>query len=172
MSKADLATVKLASSNDAPTAFRLVVVEGADEPKEHVLDTAVDRSFLLGTSPACHVRLTDRAVSRRHAALEIEGNRLRVRDLGSSNGTTVNGVAISEAFLTGGELLRVGGSAMKVERALATGPAAAVPRPTQFGRMLGSSAPMQLSGNSINGTYLALEAGACSGDTGTFMVAR
>ncbi|MCA9795611.1 MAG: FHA domain-containing protein, partial [Candidatus Eremiobacteraeota bacterium] len=45
----------------------------------------------LGSHPDRDVRLSDRFVSRRHAALKLENGQLQVRDLGSSNGTFVDG---------------------------------------------------------------------------------
>jgi pSer/pThr/pTyr-binding forkhead associated (FHA) protein len=62
---------------------------------------------------------TDRAVSRRHAAVSLQNGHLVLTDLGSSNGTIVDGklieqpVAIDEGdpFLVGRTLLRVLGAA-------------------------------------------------------------
>jgi eukaryotic-like serine/threonine-protein kinase len=52
-------------------------------------------SFAVGRSDECLLRIdgdrTDRTVSRRHCRLEIDLPHLRVRDLGSLNGTFVNG---------------------------------------------------------------------------------
>ncbi len=50
-------------------------------------------TFLFGRSPDCHARLdpTDVSASRHHFLLEVNPPRLRLRDLGSLNGTHVNG---------------------------------------------------------------------------------
>ncbi|HXW75994.1 MAG TPA: FHA domain-containing protein [Candidatus Eremiobacteraceae bacterium] len=58
---------------------------------------------------------TDRAVSRRHADVTVEGSALVLRDLGSSNGTIVDGqtiegpvrLEVGQPFLVGRTLLRV-----------------------------------------------------------------
>src|SRR5262245_22321514 len=64
--------------------------------------------LLIGSGPACEVRLADRELSRRHVSIEIVGDRLHVVDLGSTNGTRVNGVLVRDALLVGGEELLVG----------------------------------------------------------------
>jgi transcriptional regulator with GAF, ATPase, and Fis domain len=90
----------------------------------------------------CDIRVADPTVSRRHAALEPAGRRLRVTDLGSANGTFIDGVAIAEAFLRGGEVLRVGSTAFRVDSAdKASEPA--LPIATRFGRMIGASLEMR-----------------------------
>ncbi len=53
--------------------------------------------FLLGRSPICDLVLDDRTVSRRHAELRRDGDTWVLLDLGSTNGTWVNGWRIREA---------------------------------------------------------------------------
>jgi hypothetical protein len=58
----------------------------------------------------------DTAISRRHAQLIKQGDTLLVQDLGSSNGTYVNGMQItSETILRPGDTVQFGGSTFKVE---------------------------------------------------------
>jgi serine/threonine protein kinase len=47
--------------------------------------------FVIGRERACDIRIEDPAVSKRHARLWREGNRFLLEDLGSSNGTLLNG---------------------------------------------------------------------------------
>src|SRR4051812_20727913 len=68
---------------------RLVVVEGMDRGQSWTLDPDAPSRVLLGTSPACEVRLTDTTVSRRHAAFEAVEGRFRISDLDTTNGTFV-----------------------------------------------------------------------------------
>ena len=91
---------------------------------------------LLGQGPACDIDLSDRAVSRRHASLELLGRRLRITDSCSRNGTFVDGVAILDAYLLGGELLRIGSTALQVEAEASALPAK-IPTSTSFGRLIG-----------------------------------
>jgi DNA-binding NtrC family response regulator len=122
--------------------FVLTVVEGPDVGQTFQLEPAHPARMLIGKSGACDVQLSDPAVSRRHAAAQVVGHRLRLCDLGSTNGTTVNGLAVMEAFLTGNELIHLGATTLRAERGPAT-QAAAAPHDTAFGSMIGASEAMQ-----------------------------
>jgi len=115
---------------DAPTALRprvvqphplsrpfvLTVSEGPDLGKSFQIEASHPSPVLVGKSAACDVQLGDASVSRRHAALEVVSQRLRLRDLGSTNGTVVDGVTIVEALHSGGEVVRIGATAFTVDR--------------------------------------------------------
>jgi DNA-binding NtrC family response regulator len=81
-------------------------------------------------------------VSRRHLALKVVAQGLRVTDLDSTGGTFVNGVRTREALLAGEEILRIGETVLSVER-LADAPALPLPSAKGFGRVLGASAAMR-----------------------------
>ena len=66
------------------------------------------RCLIVGRSADCDVTLADQSVSRRHCAVEAAGGALAVTDLGSVNGTFVNGRAVGTSRLAPGDLLRVG----------------------------------------------------------------
>jgi DNA-binding NtrC family response regulator len=66
-------------------------------------------THLLGSGTGADVRLPDPYVSRRHAELVVTPGRVRVRDLGSTNGTQVNGRAVASAPLEAGGVLALGG---------------------------------------------------------------
>ena len=57
----------------------------------------------------------DAYLSGQHFAIECDGSRCRVRDLGSSNGTFVNGARISETWLSEGDSVAAGGSTFTVK---------------------------------------------------------
>ncbi len=126
----------------AAGVFVLTVVEGPDQGSVFRCDEASPPPILLGQSEVCSIRLSDRSVSRRHAALEVTVGKLRVTDLGSSNGTFVQGVAVIDAFCTGGELLRVGATALRVDLGTSA-PSAELSAATSFGLLLGASAAMR-----------------------------
>jgi pSer/pThr/pTyr-binding forkhead associated (FHA) protein len=76
---------------------------------------------VIGRSPACHVCLDAAGVSRAHARIVVDGNWVRVGDLGSKNGTTVNDQpATADVVLRDGD--RIGfGSIAGVYRSSAAG---------------------------------------------------
>ena len=66
-------------------------------------------SILVGRGSRVHVRVTDATISRRHARLDIVDGRCWLFDLGSSNGTFVNGRRIAEATpIENGDVVRFG----------------------------------------------------------------
>jgi DNA-binding NtrC family response regulator len=97
---------------------RTVVVNHGEAPAFLlIIDKSGSRSLPLpphgrlafGRSEDCDVRVNDTSVSRRHAAVEVAGNGIYVEDLGSHNGTTVNGLVIDERRrLRTGDLIGLG----------------------------------------------------------------
>lgn len=123
-------------------SFLVTVVSGQDRGLSIELDGAQASRTLVGVSPACPLRLTDSLVSRRHAAFEVEADGLRVQDLGSKNGTIVNGLRIEGALLAGGEVIRVGSTMLRVEK-LARVSTAKTTSAMSFGRVVGGSPEMR-----------------------------
>ncbi len=64
--------------------------------------------FAIGRRPGHDLVLPDPRVSRDHAVVEQLDGRFRLRDLGSRNGTFVNGEPVSEADLRDGDRLAIG----------------------------------------------------------------
>jgi Protein of unknown function (DUF3662)/FHA domain len=69
----------------------------------------------IGRSAETQVRLTDTSVSRRHAEVRPTGDGWTVVDLGSTNGTKVNGVVVTEQRLRDGDTISVGDSDIRFE---------------------------------------------------------
>jgi pSer/pThr/pTyr-binding forkhead associated (FHA) protein len=65
-------------------------------------------SLTLGRDPASDVFLNDVTVSRQHAVIETIDSEITIRDVGSLNGTYVNGVRVDEARLQHGDSVQVG----------------------------------------------------------------
>jgi serine/threonine-protein kinase len=73
-------------------------------------------TFLIGRSDNAHLYLPeDKFFSRHHCLLEIAPPRCFLRDLGSTNGTFVNGQRVPEAFLRSGDRIRGGQTELEVE---------------------------------------------------------
>jgi pSer/pThr/pTyr-binding forkhead associated (FHA) protein len=65
--------------------------------------------FLIGRDPDCHLRPSSPLISKRHCAVLIRDNQAIVKDLGSTNGTTVNNEAVTaERELRDDDHLKVG----------------------------------------------------------------
>ncbi|KOV94392.1 FtsK/SpoIIIE domain-containing protein [Streptomyces sp. NRRL B-3648] len=101
--------------DEAPT--RLHVVAGPDAGGVHLLHGG---RITVGRSADADVPLDDPDVSRLHCAVTVDADgRVSVADLGSTNGTTLDGVRVSErpVRVPAGGLLRIGESALRVTRA-------------------------------------------------------
>lgn len=121
--------------------YVLRVTGGPDNGASLVLDWQTMMSATVGHSRICNLSLTDRHVSRHHLSISPDGHMLRVADLGTKNGTFINGVAIREALLAGGENLEIGHTTLRLVR-VGNAPAMAGASRDHFGRVLGVSEPM------------------------------
>jgi hypothetical protein len=65
---------------------------------------------VIGRGAEADVQLTDTGVSRRHAEVRVVDDHVEVHDLGSTNGTRVNGQRVAAATLTDGDRITVGTS--------------------------------------------------------------
>jgi pSer/pThr/pTyr-binding forkhead associated (FHA) protein len=93
------------------TALWLVVSEGPGTGAQHQIDDAVT----LGRDESADLRLGDRAVSRRHAHVRVEGETAVIEDLGSRNGTFVNAERVDEPRrLRVGDAIQLGGTVLEL----------------------------------------------------------
>ena len=92
--------------------LRMKVVQG--KPRGHCLVFPVGK-FMFGRGPECDVRPNSDLVSRQHCILEVSGDTAIIRDLGSRNGTLINGKLLtSECELTHGDTLQLGPLVLEV----------------------------------------------------------
>ena len=70
--------------------------------------TALHHGLILGRDVECEERLEGSGVSRRHAEVQRQGPAFAIRDLGSTNGSFVNGKRVEHAVISPGSVLRLG----------------------------------------------------------------
>jgi pSer/pThr/pTyr-binding forkhead associated (FHA) protein len=84
-----------------------LVVLGGKHPGQQIAVQGPE--FLVGRAPECKLRPNSEMVSRRHCIISIAEGRVTIRDLGSRNGTIVNGEKITgEHELRTGEKIKIG----------------------------------------------------------------
>jgi len=95
----------------ADIPVKVVIVDGIDVGRE----MPFEGTLTVGTEASCDLVLADPAVSRRHVSFTTSEGRVRVRDLGSRNGTFVDGTRMVEGDVRVGAVLRVGNSALTIQ---------------------------------------------------------
>src|SRR6516162_8524134 len=140
-----------------PMKVQLVVVRGKPEGKVIPL---VGPKFKIGRGETCHLRPNSEQVSREHAEFTINADLVSVRDLGSRNGTLVNGKALTaECRLKDRDLVQVGPLTFAVS--ISDVPAArAAPAATGAPPAARKASPEDISGDEIDSWLLGEGAGA------------
>ncbi|MGH0031653.1 MAG: FHA domain-containing protein [Myxococcota bacterium] len=90
----------------------LVEVAGGAEGNEHPVDVA---RLVVGRGPDVDLCFDDDAMSAQHAAFEHTRGGLSVTDLDSTNGTKVNGEAVTSRVLAHGDRIELGGHAFQLQ---------------------------------------------------------
>jgi diguanylate cyclase (GGDEF)-like protein len=83
----------------------LLAIAGRERGRMYHLDKP---RLVIGRGEHADIVIDDVGISRSHAAIEVERERLRVLDLGSRNGVLVNGLGVDEHELEDGDRIQVG----------------------------------------------------------------
>jgi len=117
---------------EAPMAYRLISPDGTQS-----FDLKMNAPLIVGRAPTCDLSVADPTISRRHAELLVDDEQVTLRDLGSSNGTFVNGRKVAAATLEVDDLIAFGKVAFRLAAWVPTPnaatlavPAAGAPGPT------------------------------------------
>lgn len=101
----DLAATAVNITPIRPRSARLIVKLTGNDVKEMILRKS---RVLIGRNNLCDIRIDSNIVSRHHALISYSAEGATIIDLGSTNGTTVNGIAIKEHQLEPGDTIVVG----------------------------------------------------------------
>jgi len=123
-----------AQKRTAPRSYRLQVIGGASVPLGA-------RPVTVGAHASCDLVLADPQVSRKHAELAITPDGVRVKDLGSTNGTRWQGSRITEAIIPTGATVTFGETPVRI--AAADTPTLPPSQSDHFGEMAGHSLAMR-----------------------------
>jgi len=92
--------------------YRLASLDGTQS-----FDLHPGTSLVVGRAPASDIPVIDPTISRRHAEVECSETRVIVRDLGSSNGTFLNGTRIDSSVVNAGDTVTFGKVGFKLQQA-------------------------------------------------------
>ena len=84
---------------------KLEILEGPDAGQKYQVDTG---RLIIGRGADCDIRLTENSISRHHAAVELLDGAWRLEDLGSQNGTFIDGNRVQRVNLSHQTVLQLG----------------------------------------------------------------
>jgi len=87
--------------------WRIVSADARVEPRSR--DLAEGPGLVIGRAEDCDVRVVARRVSKQHARVRLHAGRVELTDLGSSDGTQVQGEAVQRVLLDAGDRFELGG---------------------------------------------------------------
>lgn len=99
--------------------------------------------FVIGRSKTAQLTVFSERISRQHAEITVDGRRFYIRDLGSRNGTYVNGEQIDRCQIVAGDIIHVGDSEFRFSLDLGGGNESMTSEGTRILRE-GSSAPRSM----------------------------
>ena len=113
---------------------------------EQSIDLKPGRTVVVGRAVTSDVPIYDPTISRRHAEVSLGEGGVKVKDVGSSNGTFLNGARITEAVAGENDVITFGKVAFRVKEVTAPVPRPQVvpPVPLEFGAKAGSTILRQL----------------------------
>lgn len=118
---------------------QLVVIEGPNKGKKVTLNKNITT---VGKRETNDIFLADKTVSRNHLEIEYAADSFLLKDLGSTNGTYLNGSKVKEAYLAPGDVIKIGNSLLEFvafDEKVMVEPSAK----ESFGAMVGKSRKMR-----------------------------
>ena len=91
---------------------QLVVIEGEDKGRKFRLEKP---QIKIGKKEGNDLLLSDKTVSRNHIEIEYTSDSFLLRDLGSTNGTYLNGTRVKEAYLAPGDVIKLGNTSIEFQ---------------------------------------------------------
>jgi DNA-binding NtrC family response regulator len=119
--------------------YKLLAISGPEQGREFVVSR---NTFTIGSSKHNDLQIEDTTISRRHCEIRISPDGCQIKDLGSTNGTMVRGVRVTEAFLSQGSEFQLGSTRL-VFCPLQETMEYTVSDKDSFGSLLGASVAMR-----------------------------
>jgi transcriptional regulator with AAA-type ATPase domain len=142
------------SKEKAPLRCRVVVVSGPDKGKDFPLESATVK---VGRGGRNEFVLSDPTISSFHLEMELKPAGIQIRDMGSTNGTRINGQRIQSSTVEIGSEIQIGQTKLKIILEEPTEPIL----PSALGRLIGQSPKM-------NDVYKMIQKGA-KGEVAVFI---
>lgn len=98
-------TILQRARDELPVCGWLVILRGRRKGRDFRIEKDVS---VLGRDGTCEYIIEDDLVSRQHVRIRIDAGKFTIHDLGSGNGTLLNGAQVSKADLQDGDVFQVG----------------------------------------------------------------
>lgn len=95
-----------ASSKDPPQRAHLALLTGEQAGTHYLVKD--DRMTVIGRDADCQIRIKDPDASRKHASIQPFGREFYIMDMGSTNGTLINGQQEEKRILRHGDKITIG----------------------------------------------------------------
>ena len=151
---------------ECPVVWRRItfIVTAGPDAGQHFKSHA--ERMTLGNDPAADVVLHDPSISRFHVEITVSDGRVTVRDLGSRNGTVLDGVSVTHGFAKNGSMLAIGRTEVRIDL---TPDYVSLPVSTKerFGTMVGRSQALRIAFYSLERAAESMATVLLEGETGT-----
>jgi pSer/pThr/pTyr-binding forkhead associated (FHA) protein len=97
------APLKPAGEHSRVARLRILYKDGSQQSVQ-----LTEKITTLGRTPANKIQLKDGSASRKHCLIKLEAGQYMLSDLGSGNGTSVNGGRVKEHYLSDGDRIQIG----------------------------------------------------------------
>jgi adenylate cyclase len=122
-------------------------------------------TLVVGRAPNSDIPVIDPTISRRHAEVECSDGGVTVRDLGSSNGTFVNGTRVENSPVNSGDVVTFGKVAFRLQHHAVPAAGPAAPLPTPPGATIVRQLPVRDPSTSLPGSLGGQSAPSTSRDS-------
>ena len=140
----------MVSPSAAPgKAFALKFISGKYQGGEFPLKN--DKQIIIGRSSELDMVLVEDMVSRKHAKIVVTGGKVTIEDLGSTNGTFVNGEKVKQARLKEGDRILIGTSILKLVTSTASAETTDAQVKAQLEQAAAAAASRQSKSSSMTG---------------------
>lgn len=103
----DMGHIRINSEKIASKKVTLVINENGELQKS--MDVMINGEYIIGRSESCNLSFNDKSMSREHCALCYINGVLVIKDLSSTNGTSINGICIKGVYcLNDGDVINFG----------------------------------------------------------------
>ena len=162
-SKTQIIKMNEAGASISLRKCQLSVVEGLDKGKKYSLVKPITK---IGKKEGNDFIVSDGTVSRKHLAIEYSSDTFVLKDMGSTNGTYVNGTRVKEAYLLPGDRIKIGNTVLEFvafEEKVQIEPS----ENDSFGSMVGASLKMRQIFGILEKISPSLATVIVEGETGT-----